>query len=295
MSYSLDLLPDGNYKLEIGGGVVCFSKDTFSEFRAEIDKHERQQALRRRLGEEKEKEAMLVSAGVGYGLPRNSIFRRAVADGQVDSTIISAITNGLLYPNGSAIWSAYFSKIDWDNDGHLFEPFLRKDYGENALAHFKAHHNNTMTADIFRLLSDERIDYVNKHVGPGTHLVNIGLTDSRDYTSFSFACAKMYGVDGHERAERCDIDFAKENFETMAETIYDASVFISESSFRARSACPAIEFDSRKDILKESAICAVYLSRFFTERQWSEICESNIWMLVKDIVAARNGAPNIAA
>lgn len=295
MSYSLEQLPDGMYRLETDDSSICFSRGVFREIQTIIDRHERQEINALRAEEDRKKEAMLKAAGVGAGLPYNSIFRQSVAEGRVDSTVIWTISQGFIHPNGSMLWSAYFSKIDWENDGHLFEPFLQKSYGENALAHFKEYHRDTMTRDVFHYLSGQRIEYVNKFSTGETHLVNVGLTDSRDYTPFNFACAKVYGVDPREDVARCDVNYAKENFETMIDAIYDASVFICESPCNRRSSCPGIEYDHKKSTIKESALCAAYLSRFFTDRQWAEICKSNIWLLVKDIVAVRKSPRPVAA
>jgi hypothetical protein len=251
--------------------------------------------LARQAEDDKKREARILDAGVGVELPPHSIFRRAIEDDNIDSRVIYAIKQGFLCPNGARLWSAYFSKIDWENDGHLFERILLKKWGESGVEGFIKLHGDNLVESIFRFLSYQDIDYINTYSGPLTILVNIGLSDSRDYTPFDFACARVYGVDPHETAMRCDTDYAKENFETMIHAIYDASIFVNESSFNQRSTCPGIEYSPEKKIIKESAMCAIYLSRFFTDRQWAEICQSNIWLLVKDIVAVLKSSRPVAA
>lgn len=295
MSYSLEQLPDGTYRLEIRGESVCFSSAEFESIRSSIFVHEAKLGREKEAKREAEIAAMLKAVGVGVSLPQESIFREAVADKDTRK-IINIVKNGMICPNGAILWSAYFSKVDWEVDGYLFSPCLEKRCGKNALEIFrKLYKKDEMTRSVFDYLSPGEIERINTLSSSETYLVNIGLSDSRDYTTFNTACARVYGVDNQEKAPRIDMRFAKENFNVMVDTLYDAAVFISESPCNRSSQCPALERGDRKSHIKESAECIMYLSSFFTDDEWEDICRSNIWLLVKDIVAVRRPSRPVAA
>lgn len=287
MSYSLERLPDGRYRLDIDNVSVCLSTAEFSDISARIGQYEYHEAMARAESENKEMESRLLAFEGWKDLPHNSVFRASIERGEVLHQVISAIRYGLLIPNGSTPWSAYFSKIDLKNDGHLFEPSLRKIYGDDALDHLLKYGTCSASVAILRCLTPNSIEDINRRAGIGTRLVNIGLTDSRDYTPLSCACARVYGYEKKESCLIVDVDFAKENLPTFIDVLYDAAVFIYQNVERKRSPCPGIEHWATESGIRESAKSIAYLSKYFNERHWIEICESEIWLLVKDIVSVR--------
>ena len=287
MSYLLEQLPDGRYRLEIDGSAVCFSSSVFQKISSKIQKHESVKLESTRAIADEEARKRMQESGVGDVLQWNSAFKYSIERGVVASEVISAISHGFLIPNGSLYWSGYFSKIDWANDGHLFEPLLKKSYGDDALSNFLEYNESNATLSIFGYLTNKAIEDINKLVGNGTHLVNIGLTDSRDYTAFSYACAKVYGYDSQEPAEIVDREFAKEHLFTLVDALHDAAVFIHEAPCRVQSSCPGLEHWASKKVIEATARSIPYLSNYFTDRDWQEICRSEIWLLVKDIISVR--------
>lgn len=295
MSYSLERLPDGEYRLEIGGGAVCFTASVFRRIADSIYSYEHKASEKRRAESEAIRDARIKAAGVGGGLPWNSIYREAIADERITPYLLESIKDGLLSPNGSLLWSAYFSKIDWDADGYLFEPALQRRWGGGVEAVLAIERSESPIYRAMQQLSEVDIDTINKKSSQNTNLIIVGMTESRDYTSFASACRVVYGTDPGIYIQHADIAFARANFGVMVDALYDAAVFVAHNSGRYRAICPGLEHNDTMAQLEEVCRVVMYVSRFFTDEDWAKVTQSPIWLLVKDMVSVRKASRNLAA
>ena len=237
-------------------------------------------------------------------LAPNSLFRHAI-ENNCTQYVVDIVMCGLVEPNGTVVWSSYFSKIDFDEDGYLFEGRLRYICGGlcKTIKQFcESYKDESKTVMISSLQYarghksvDEIVDEINSMSSAGTSIIIIGLTDSRDYSTFEYACATAYGHDNRESGRFVTTEFARDNFQTFVDVLCDAAKFVRRSNCRIDSSCPGIKHWN--DILRidEISKCILHVSKMFSDSEWERICTSHIWHLVKDVVALRKFLQQTAA
>ena len=225
-------------------------------------------------------------------LAPNSLFRHAV-ENNCTHYVVDIVTDGLADPNGTIVWSSYFSKIDFDEDGHLFEGRLRYIFGgcyktiRQLCEENKDRSKELVLSSLQYARGYESVDELNSRSSAGTSIIIVGLTDSRDYSTFGYACATAYGHDYRDSGNFVTTEFARDNFQTFVDVLCDAAKFVQRSGCYIKSSCHGIKHWN--DILRidEIARCILHVSKMFSDREWEIICTSHIWHLVKDVVALR--------
>ena len=286
MSYLIHKLESGEYRIELGPDKTLVDYSVIRAICRDVEHNELMILEKKKKDEEVSGNEKIKKLGIGMRLPPNSDFRAAIVNDKVDNGVMSSITRGLLFPNGTRIWSSYFSKINWEEDWQLFDDILKERYSKDGFAAFKKHHGDTLTRDVFDYLYPTAIVEINKNSTSSTNLVNIGLTDSRDYSDFAWACSKIYEKESWPKINVVSVEFAKENIKSFADVICDAAIYVLESNCLSRAHCSGLVCPTRCAII-DSAESIPHISKYISDYQWEEIARSPIWHLVKDVVALR--------
>lgn len=273
MSYSLKHVEGDKYRLVIGEEPVTITARIARSVARSIEHHVKNI-------EEEQWRKNLDDAGVGLGLSQHSYFRQAVAKKLPPPP--DMLERGIATPNGSLVWTAYFSKIDWEKDESLFdvseslkkgiEKFGREGYLMRIL-------EETFTY----ASASKKVAEINKKAKGNTYIVYVGSTISRDYSPLSWACGEVYGVDHEDRSEIVSVDWAKSHIDLYADILLDSAEFVRTHAHICRTGCYGLENGIDWEKMDQVKDCLLYATRYMNDRDWGQLVRSPIWLLAKDI------------